>query len=48
VFEVLVKALFAARTLVVEMNIAEHSEMSTAIVRKRFGAWGRDIQFLQG
>jgi len=39
--------VFAALVLV-ETNIAVHSERSTAIVTKRFRAWGRDIQFLQG
>jgi hypothetical protein len=49
VFEVLVKGLFAARARVlVEIISAEHSEMSTAAATKRFRAWGRDIQFLQG
>ncbi len=47
--EELGKGLFAARALVlVETNSAEQSETSTAVVTKRFKAWGRDIQFLQG
>jgi hypothetical protein len=31
-----------------ETNSAEHSDNSTVSVTRRLGAWGRDIQFLQG
>src|SRR6185436_10482909 len=49
VFEVVGNGLFAARTLVLLVrHSAEHSDTSTAAATRRFRAWGRDIQFLQG